>query len=170
MTFSLRSNRGIAVSAVATCAVIGATTPVWASSGSSHGSDAQTRRALALVKNDAATIAALRAEIDQLKATVAHDRVALSKQRHAVAAATRTARLTKHQAPALALEKAHARAKARAATRSRLSRSTPVSNPADIAVPLDPTARRHCLHGSDPGSFGGTDGGSWDGHSGGSWR
>ena len=73
MSRSGRINKSTAVGALAACAVIGATSPVWADSGSSGSSDTGQ----ATSAQDTAVIAALRGEVGKLKTQLHMEDIAL---------------------------------------------------------------------------------------------
>jgi hypothetical protein len=147
MAINLRSNRTMAVGALATCAVIGASSPVWAGSGSPSAASDQP---------NAATIANLRSEVAQLTSALQTDQSALVKERAAVASAVHAA----HEADQFAAREANKAHKAKAAKArafkdhgTNLTRAVTSTGPADIAVPMtDSRATGHpCHHGfGDP--------------------
>jgi hypothetical protein len=124
---SSRIHKSTAIGALAACAVIGATSPVWADTGSSGSSGtASANPGQAVSPQDAATISALQAEVSKLQAQVRADD-------HALSAATKAESLeSKATAPA----------------------TTNVAPPAVPAKPDDAgmNGRHNCGHG-DHGDF-----------------
>jgi hypothetical protein len=147
---SSRINKSTAVGALAACAVIGATSPVWADSGSSGSSDPGQ----AASEPDAAVISALRAEVVKLEAQLQADNAALRD-------ATRSA---SQEAKALAAAKADvARLKAAVATATAPSanvKTVTVAVPAVNNNGADPrddkglAGRHDCHHHGDFGDRG----------------
>jgi hypothetical protein len=141
----------MAVGALATCVVVGASSPVWAGSGSP---------ALTRANPDAATIATLRSEVTQLTSALQADHAALLKERGVVAKAVQAA----HEADQLAAREANTAQAAKGAAKAAraraikdhgttLTRAVTTTGPADIAVPMtDPAAAGHPCHhgGGDP--------------------
>jgi hypothetical protein len=149
------SRTATTIGALAACAVVGATSPVWATS-SSH-STSGSRPATATGSADAATVTMLRTEIAKLRAEVTADHTDL---RHAAKADQVLARsATKSRAAA-----AHWRrvAAARPATRTVVVTRAPANDPtamtkrchhrdgvdpANWSASKDPRSHHHCHHG-----------------------
>jgi hypothetical protein len=141
LAMSSRINKSSAVGALAACAVVGATSPVWADSGSSGTPEAPNQATSA---QQQAVIAALRAEVDKLRALLKADSAAL---RDATQAASK-------EAKALDAAKAQiARLRANSANVTPDRRATTMTVPADDKH-FDPAAVRgfakhRCHHGDD---------------------
>jgi hypothetical protein len=144
LSMSSRINKSTAVGALAACAVVGATSPVWADSGSSGTPDAPNQATSA---QQQAVISALRAEVDKLQAQLKADAAAL---RDATQAASREAR-------ALEAAKAEiARLKAASADVTPDSRTSTLTVPADDNH-FDPAARGFANHRCHHGKAGDND-------------
>ncbi|HEX3898911.1 MAG TPA: hypothetical protein VHW74_07035 [Mycobacteriales bacterium] len=151
MSISSRINKTTAVGAIAACAVIGATSPVWADngpSGSSDTSDATTQAATTTAQDDA-IIATLRAELAKLQSRLSAEDIALHDATQAAA----------QESQALAAARADAvHWKAVAAAES--GSATPASVPAvDTTVPpaahgFDPADFKHDCHHGEHGDHG----------------
>lgn len=151
MALNLRTNRGMAVSALAACAVIGGTSPVWATSGSPNGAKSDAQRAVAAQQRETATIAALRSEVVQLKTALLTEQAAMAREQAAVKASTDAARAAKREAAhdARAASKARA-AKVRATKRAAASSVSPSSI---TSASTDPRVSGHRCDHSDPAGF-----------------
>lgn len=85
MPMTSRINKSTAVGAIAACAVIGATSPVWADSGSGGASTSSDTGQTTTSTQDNAVISALRAEIAKLQAQLKSEDLALRDATHAAA-------------------------------------------------------------------------------------
>jgi hypothetical protein len=146
MLTPMRARKGALIGAVAACAAIGATSPVWAGTGSSPSpapAAGQTTSA------DAATIAALQAQISQLKTTLNTDEVALNKAVQADLAAARATHNAQQTADRWKLKSERTK-----------TRTVTVDVPGTMNDPTtstDPATANPCHHN-------GTDPGNWRGH------
>jgi hypothetical protein len=152
---SSRINKSTAVGALAACAVIGATSPVWADSGSNASPDAP-----AVSPQDSAVLSALQNQIAKLETQVQSEQSALSAATHAVAKESKA--LAVAQADA-----AHWKAVAKAAAANVTTVPVTPATAHAAADPADNGARvgRHCHHGdgedgdsqNERGDFNGND-------------
>ena len=97
MSSSSRINKSTAVGALAACAVVGATSPVWADSGP-NSSQARTRAVTAhhgQLSDDAQVISALRAEIAKLQAELKAEGAALHDATQAASTEAKALRAAK---------------------------------------------------------------------------
>jgi phage I-like protein len=143
MATPARARKSAAIAAIAACAAIGATSPVWADSGSSSSpapSGDQTTSA------DSATVAALQAQIAQLRTTLASDEAALHRAIRADHASGRAARSAMAAADKWKKKSEHVK-----------TRIVKVDVPVSTGTPTtDPAKSGPCHHGMDPGD--------WKGH------
>jgi hypothetical protein len=149
-----RVRKGALIGAVAAVGAIGATSPVWAGTGSSSAPVPAAGQSSA----DTATITALQAQIAQLRSTLRADEAALHSATRADLKATRAAHAAR--ADAADWKAKSGRTKTRIVTVSAPSASN------------DPAGSNPCEHhGGDPGNWNGHgrssghgDGGHWSQH------
>jgi fructose-specific component phosphotransferase system IIB-like protein len=164
MSISTRINKTTTVGAIAACAVIGATSPVWADDGPSGPSDTTdpTTQVATTTAQDDAVVATLRAELTKLQSRLSAEDVALHD-------ATRAAAQESQALAAAQADAAHWKAVAAAESSSS---ATPASVPGvDTNVTptnhgFDPAKLNHNCHHHD-GDFGddhGNDHGHGHGH------
>jgi hypothetical protein len=116
----MRINKTTTVGAVAACAVIGATSPVWADSGSTSGPDATTAQ-------QAAAMSAIKAEVAKLKGELRADEAALHAATKAARAESKA--LTKARAEAAHWKSVAENTKAKVRT---VTVAVPASDPAAL--------------------------------------
>jgi hypothetical protein len=136
MLTPVRARKTALIGAIAACAAIGATSPVWAGTGSSPSPATvgdQTTTA------DAATIAAMQAHVAQLKTTLASDEAALAREARADHAAAQAAHVAMADA-------------AKWKTKSERTKTHMVTVQAP-ATSTDPVNQKRCHHGTDPGDW-----------------
>lgn len=152
MPTPLRGSTAAVISVVATAAVIGGTSPVWA--GSSH--HALPRAATVAAPSrassaDAATISALRAQVATLKREVVSEHDQITALTRSNLAAERQARDAAKAAAHWRAVAERAEARAKAAAKPATVRTVVVHTPV-TAKRYDPAAGHPCDHGSsDPG-------------------
>jgi zinc transporter 1 len=140
-----RARKGALIGAVAAVAAIGATSPVWAGTGSSSAP------ATGKTSADSATITALHAQIAALRSTLRADETMLQKATRADFKATRAAHAAQADAAAW-------KTKSERTTTRIVTVSAPVTS-------NDPTGSNPCHHhGGDPASWSGHGNGHGHGH------